>query len=142
MGDLIEQLRKRILTLNEQGIMPDLVRELEGSILKIEQLQADLEAIMQQRDSYRHQSTALNLLNEQLEDRCAELGRELEWMQTKYNTEMRIRQAYQSGSEEVARKAFVDGADWQMNEQAYNEGVIVYAAEQYIEREYGIKEQQ
>jgi hypothetical protein len=79
---------------------------------------------------------------EQLDERCAELERELEWIQTKYNTEMRIRQAYQSGSEEVVRKAFVDGADWQMNEQAYNEGVIAYAADQYIEREYGIKEQQ
>jgi hypothetical protein len=49
---------------------------------------------------------------EQLEARCAQLERELEWIQTKYNTEMRIRQAYQSGSEEVARKAFVDGANW------------------------------
>ena len=39
-------------------------------------------------------------------------------------------------------KAFVDGADWQMNEQAYNEGVIVYAAEQYIEREYGVDPKQ
>jgi hypothetical protein len=45
MGDLIEQLRKRILTLNEQGIMPDLVRELEGSILKVEQLQAERDAV-------------------------------------------------------------------------------------------------
>jgi hypothetical protein len=78
---------------------------------------------------------------EQIQARCAELERELEWMQIKYNTEMRIRQAYESCSEEMARKAFVDGADWQMNEQAYNEGVIVYAAEQYVEREYGIKEQ-
>ena len=31
--------------------------------------------------------------------------------------------------QEVARKAFIEGADWQMNEQAYNEGVIAYAAE-------------
>ena len=42
---------------------------------------------------------------EQLQARCEELERELEWMQIKYNTEMRIRQAYQNGAEEVARKA-------------------------------------
>ena len=108
----------------------------------VEQLESELEVIMQQRDNYRHQSTALNLLNEELEERCAELERGLEWMQIKYNTEMRIRQAYQSCSEEMARKAFVDGADWQMNEQAYNEGVIAYAADQYVEREYGVDPKQ
>jgi hypothetical protein len=93
MGDLIEQLRKRILILNEQGIMPDLVRELEGSILKVEQLQA----------------------------RCTELERE------------RI---------EVARKAFVAGADWQERNPEWVLEQCKQAAKQYAQREYGVHPKQ
>ena len=107
----------------------------------VQQLQADLEAIMQQRDSYRHQATALNLLNEELEERCAELERGLEWMQIKYNTEMRIRQAYESCSEEMARKAFVAG--YELLEKALDGSPIRRHnvngfAEQYAQREYGV----
>ena len=80
---------------------------------------------------------------EQLEERYAELERELEWIQTKYNTEMRIRQAYQSGSEEVARKAFVEGANWwaqcELDDTLHSDEHE--AASEYAQREYGIKEQ-
>ena len=77
---------------------------------------------------------------EQLEDRCAELERELERMQIKYNTEMRIRQAYQSGSEEVARKAFIDGANWTTVYGLHKDPSD--AARQYIEHEYGVHPKQ
>ena len=96
-------------------------RLMKTATNKIEQLQADLEAIMQQRDSYRHQASALNLLNEQLEDRCVELERE---------------------REEVARKAFVSGANWQAGGLAFNQPVINREADQYIEREYGVDPKQ
>jgi len=114
-----------------------------GDMVFYDDHQAALEAIMQQRDSYRHQATALNLLNEQLEERCAELERELEWMQIKYNTEMRIRQAYESCSEEMARKAFVAGANWwakcELDDTLHSDEHE--AASEYAQREYGIKEQ-
>jgi hypothetical protein len=79
-----------------------------------------------------------------LRDRVEEFERELEWIQTKYNTEMRIRQAYQSGSEEVARKAFLAGANWwaqcELDDTLHSDEHE--AADQYAQREYGIKEQQ
>jgi hypothetical protein len=81
----------------------------------------------------------------QLEERCAELERELEWMQIKYNTEMRIRQAYQSGSEEVARRAFVAG--YELLEKALDGSPIRRHnvngfADQYAQREYGVDPKQ
>ena len=58
---------------------------------------------------------------EQLEARCAELERE------------RV---------EVARCGFIAGANWQAGGLAFNQPVINREANQYIEREYGTKEQQ
>jgi hypothetical protein len=78
-----------------------------------------------------------------LRERVEKFERELEWIQTKYNTEMRIRQAYQSGSEEVARKAFVEGANWwaqcELDDTLHSDEHE--AASEYAQREYGIKEQ-
>jgi len=83
----------------------------------VQQLQADLEAIMQQRDNYRHQATALNLLNEQLEERCEELEQE---------------------RSEVARKAFVAGANWwakcELDDTLHSDEHE--AASEYAQREY------
>ena len=82
-----------------------------------------------------------------LRERVAELERELEWMQIKYNTEMRIRQAYQSGSEEVARKAyrqgFMDSGEG-FNGELYQDGFSkVVSVYNQMEAEYieNIKEQ-
>ena len=89
----------------------------------VEQLESELEVIMQQRDSYRHQSSALNLLNEELEERFADLERE------------RV---------EVARKAFVEGANWwakcELDDTLHSDEHE--ASSEYAQREYGVNPKQ
>ena len=43
---------------------------------------------------------------------------------------------------EVARKAFLAGANWQAGGLAFNQPVINREANQYIEREYGVHPKQ
>jgi hypothetical protein len=82
-----------------------------------------------------------------LRERVEKFERELEWIQTKYNTEMRIRQAYQSGSVEVARKAYRQGfmaSGEGFNGELYQDGFSrVVSGYNQMESEYieSIKEQ-
>jgi len=134
MGDLIEQLSKRILTLNEQGIMPDLVRELEGSILKIEQLQAERDALAAHVERFKSACEMLYHWHD-----TSDGGMVVDGDVVRKLWELESTTPQQSLAEhdaEVARKAFVAGANW----QAVNQPVINREADKYIEREYGVKE--
>jgi regulator of replication initiation timing len=97
----------------------------------VEQLQAELEAIMQQRDSYRHQATALNLLNEQLEERCAELERERAEVARKAITKAKKTFKLRTNGNED----FQAGIDYCVD--AYDRHL-----DQYAQREYGVDHKQ